>query len=341
MPAGILVFELDLGLGGVNVHVDGGGVYGEVEEVVGLFTFAQDVAIALHDCLVEVGVLHVAVVDEEVLQGSLFARRLGLPHKAAHGEEFVVDLHGQQLLTNGLGEERGDALAQGGGGQLQHLHVVVRQGEAHLRVGKRHVLQFGDDVAQLRLVALEKLAAGRDVEEEVAHGKVRPDGTRHLFLALHFAARQDEVRTIFVFGATRAQIHLGYGSNGGECLAAEAHGVEGKEVRRLSDLRGGVALECHVGIFGRHAAPIVDDLYQLSTCLAQHHLYVGGMRVDGIFEQLLDDRGGTLHHFAGSDLTRHGVGQQMYYIRHGSWVNAVVVTCSISFLVQEVYFKRK
>ena len=46
-----------------------------------------------------------------------------------------------------------------------------------------------------------------------------------------------------VFGTAGAQLYLGDGGNGGQCLATETEGVQGEEVGGVFDLRGGMALE--------------------------------------------------------------------------------------------------
>ena len=98
LPDGLLVFELDLGLGGVYVDVDARGVYVEVEEVGDLFALRYQVGIGLHHCLVEVGVAHVAAIDEEEAVGTLLAGTLGGTYAAADLDERGVDVDGEQLL---------------------------------------------------------------------------------------------------------------------------------------------------------------------------------------------------------------------------------------------------
>jgi hypothetical protein len=63
-----------------------------------------------------------------------------------------------------------------------------------------------------------------------------------------------------------------------------------------------VALEGHLHLGGRHAAAIVDhaqEFFAAAACLDPH---VARSCVDAVLHQLLDHRGGTLHHLAGGDL---------------------------------------
>ena len=57
----------------MNVHVDVRGVDGEVYEVRYLFAFGHESLVGGHNGFVEVGVLHVAAVDEEELSHAFLA----------------------------------------------------------------------------------------------------------------------------------------------------------------------------------------------------------------------------------------------------------------------------
>jgi len=61
-------------------------------------------------------------------------------------------------------------------------------------------------------------------------------------------------------------------------------------------------LKGHPGIDGSHTGSVVDDLDQGLAGILDDDLDVGGSGVNGILDQLLDDRSGTLDHLTGSDL---------------------------------------
>jgi len=61
-------------------------------------------------------------------------------------------------------------------------------------------------------------------------------------------------------------------------------------------------LKGHPRINGSHAGSVVDDLDQGLTGILDDDLDVGGSGVNGILNQLLDDRSGALDHLTGSDL---------------------------------------
>ena len=53
---------------------------------------------------------------------------------------------------------------------------------------------------------------------------------------------------------------------------------------------------------GGDAAAVVDDLDQLDTATTDRHPDPGGAGIDGVFDQLLDDRNRALDHLPGGDL---------------------------------------
>src|SRR5262249_30754488 len=81
---------------------------------------------------------------------------------------------------------------------------------------------------------------------------------------------------------------------------AERRDVE--QVFGVLDLGSGVAFEGEHGVVAHHAAAIVGEVDELAA--AAFHLHAHAMRagVERVLEQLLDDAGRPLHHFARGDL---------------------------------------
>ena len=103
------------------------------------------------------------------------------------------------------------------------------------------------------------------------------------------------------------QLHLCNGSDGSQRLAAEAHGVDGKEVVGLVNLRGGVTFKADSGIAVAHAAAVVNHLYQRAAGILHYQLNLGGPSVQRILQQLLYGRGRPVHHLAGRNLIGHTI----------------------------------
>ena len=62
-----------------------------------------------------------------------------------------------------------------------------------------------------------------------------------------------------------------------------------------------MAQECGAGILRGHAAAVVGDPKEGHAAVADLDGDFGGTGINGIFQQLLDHRGGALDHLAGGD----------------------------------------
>ena len=80
----------------MDIDIDRTRIDVQIDEIIGLGTFGNKILIALHDSLVEIGMLHEAVVDKEILQRAFLASRVRLTDEAFDREQFVIDAHGQQ-----------------------------------------------------------------------------------------------------------------------------------------------------------------------------------------------------------------------------------------------------
>ena len=88
----------------------------------------------------------------------------------------------------------------------------------------------------------------------------------------------------------------------GKRFAAEAEGGQAIEVLERRQLRGRVPLHRERQVGGGDAAAVVDDLDQLDAAALDRDADAGRAGVDGVLDQLLDDRDRALDHLAGGDL---------------------------------------
>jgi hypothetical protein len=68
-------------------------------------------------------------------------------------------------------------------------------------------------------------------------------------------------------------------------------------------------IQAQARILGIHAVTVVLDANQLLTAVFGGNRDADRASVDCILDELLDDRGGPLDHFAGGDLIREVVGK--------------------------------
>ena len=84
LPDSLLVLELNLCFGGMNVDINRGRADFEVYEIRYVRTIGYQSVVGLHDGLMEIGVLHEAPVDEEVFVGTFPSGCLGFGGKAGN-----------------------------------------------------------------------------------------------------------------------------------------------------------------------------------------------------------------------------------------------------------------
>ena len=68
----------------------------------------------------------------------------------------------------------------------------------------------------------------------------------------------------------------------------------------------------------RKARAVVVHLHALRAALLERHLDLRGARIEGVFEQFLEHRGGPFHHLAGRDLADQKPGQDADVAHAGS-----------------------
>ena len=297
-----VVLEFDLRLGRVDVDVDGVRVRLQEDEVGGRDPVRDHFFVGLHHSLVEIGAAEVASVDEEVLVAEGLAGGVGAADEAAHAHLGGVGRQVHDVSDHVVAEQVEDAEFLGFGFfQDKEFAAVVGEGEGDLRARERHAGELFQDVLQLDVVALEELAAGRGVVEEVAYGEIGAHGgcdRGRLGLAegahAHFGAR-------FVLLAAGAEGHFRHGGDAGQRLASEAVGEDLFEVFGRGDLGGGVPLEAEHGIDRAHAAAVVDDLQQGAAGVGHDHGDLGRAGIDGILHQLLHHGRRPLYDLARGD----------------------------------------
>jgi hypothetical protein len=104
-------------------------------------------------------------------------------------------------------------------------------------------------------------------------------------------------------------MELGHRRDGGQRLAAKAHGGDLLQVLQAADLAGGVAPQRDRKFLARNAGAVVLDRHQPHAAGQQPHRDLGGAGVQRVVDQLAHHRRGPLHHLAGGDLADQLVGQ--------------------------------
>ena len=298
--------ELDLRLRRVDVHVDGGVGELEIDHAGREAPDQQGVLIGLLHRRLQKLRADKAPVAEEVLGGAVAAARRGGGHEARDGHIPVLQRDGQQILRHLAPQQGVDAglrLPVAGGKEL--LLPVADEAHGDLRSAEGAAQRRLHAGGGLGPVGFQKLKPRRGVEENALHGHDRALRAAGLGHVLDVASGQGDVGAAVVPAAAGGELHLAHGGDGGQRLAAKAHGADGLEPGLIVQLGGSVPQKGDARVLRRHAAAVVADADIGGPAVAQLHRHGVGARVEGVLHQLLDDGGGPLDHLAGGDHVRH------------------------------------
>lgn len=200
---------------------------------------------------------------------------------------------------------------------------VLDQGEAHQGIGQRRHREVVLDVGELGFLGAEKFLSGGDVEEQLSHldggAAGSPGGFYvHQFAAEHYQLGGLAVAVLLLPGGEGEPAHA---RDARQCLTPETHGGDGAEVGGFLDLGGGVALQAEQGVIATHSESVVGDPDQAPSARLHLHGDARCAGIEGVFDQLLHDAGGTLHHLASGDLVGDLLGQKANAVHgRGAWI---------------------
>ena len=292
------VAEADLDLGRVHVHIDAQRVDLDIERIHRLLLAVQHVFVGAAGRVREHLVTHEAAVDVAELLVGPRARRIRQARTAGDGDRAHAVAHrhrfGEELFAQHVGQAAGQGLLQrvgviriGRGGQrgapLLHQLAFVPDGEAHVGPGQRVAAHGFDAVGQFGGVGLEELAPrGRGEEEflDLDRGAHAAGGRAQL------AAARIEQEGAGLLRRAREQGHFRHRGDGGQRLAAEAHGGDRFQVVQVGDLAGGVAAQGDGQFFLRNAAAVVLHRDQAHAAGQQAHGDLAGAGIERVVHQL-------------------------------------------------------
>jgi hypothetical protein len=165
------------------------------------------------------------------------------------------------------------------------------------------------NIALLRLPALQEFAAHRGVEKQVLHGHLGAGGAAATWESLEVPALGHHPET--AFGPRRPgqnfqTAHLG---DAGQGLSPKTQGGDAQQIFFPADFAGGVAQERQGGLFRGHAPAVVHHPEEAPPPFLDLHGDVPGPGVQGVFHQLLYHRPRPGDHFPRGD-ERRGLGLQ-------------------------------
>ena len=300
------IAEAHLDLGRVHVHVDPVRCDVDAQHIARLPRTMQHVLVGRAHAMPDQPVAHMAAVDVGVLQICPRPRRLGQPDPAADQQRPHLHLDRPARSDEIRPQHVAHTLFGCGGAQLLDQLALVPDRESDVRMHQRVAPHGFEAVAQLGRVGLEELAPRRGGEEQLAHLDRGAGGAGRRG---HLAGAGVDAPGVCALGGAAGDRQLGHRADGGQRLAAKAHGGDLLQVAERADLAGGVAAQGQRQLVLGDARAVVLDHDGAHAARAQAHGDLRGAGVQRVVQQFAHDRGGTLDHLAGRDLADQLVGQ--------------------------------
>ncbi len=185
--------------------------------------------------------------------------------------------------------------------------AVVRDGEAYIRSRQCNTAHHFDAVTIFRLLGLEEFATGGRVEIQVLYidrGAFGPgSGAGCVRIMALYLPGMGGVR------GAGGQCQLRDRGNRGQRLAAEPKRGDVLKVMQTGDLGRRVTRQRQRHLFWRNTAAVVDDRDSLHAAGFQSYRQLSSTGIEGVFQQLLDNRRWSFDDLAGSDLGDQLVGK--------------------------------
>jgi hypothetical protein len=164
---GTRIAEADLGLGRMDIHVDGARVEFDEHRVGRMTRTVQHVGVRLAQGMRQQAVAHEAAIDEAVLGVASGTREGRLRHETGDADLARIGLDRARVLHEFVAEQRTHAGRHVGGRQPLREPAVVLQLECHLRYRQRNAAEHVVAVAVLGLFGTQEFPPRRGVVIEV------------------------------------------------------------------------------------------------------------------------------------------------------------------------------
>ena len=138
----------------MDIHINVARIHIEVEKIGHLLAHGNEALVGLHHSFVEIGMLHIAPINKEILVRTFFACCLRFAHKSRNFTHHCVDVEGQKVLIEPLSKDVNDALPWHACTQIKQECGAVAQGEVDVGVDQGNAFKGRDDVVELGGVRL-------------------------------------------------------------------------------------------------------------------------------------------------------------------------------------------
>ena len=279
------------------VDVDTCRIHLKFQEIAWLRLAGNERFVAIHYSLMEVGMTHVAPVDNKILQRIPSACIFRTGDITVNLYQRGVNIYREEMRVEIILPYIHDALLERTPTQI-HLAGAEIDTHADIVVDQCQTLKLPHYIRNLHIIRLQELPTRRHIEEYVLHHDVDPTVAGTWFLSLHDRGIYEHAGAQLHLIGARLYLHLGYCAYRGQCLSAKPHRTQGEEIICRAYLGSGMTLESHPGIRLAHTLAIVNHLYQRASGILYEYLYISSTGIHSILHKLLDDRRGTLDHLS-------------------------------------------
>ncbi len=303
LPDELLFAEPDLGLGGMDVHVDAVRRQFDEQDRRRVRARRHHRTKAIHDRPAQQTVANVPAVYEQILRLARCSLLLRVRHVTADAHavglrldlDKAVDERGAEQLVRALAKRPDRRHADG-------LAAIVHEAERDARVRKRVVRHEVGDVKALGRVALQELPSRGHVEEQVLDRDLGTAGPCDVAHGSEPSTVDRELRASDLRVRPCRERQFRDGRDRRQRLAAEPERRDRHQVLGGPQLAGRVALECKDRVVARHAFAVVRDAHEAAACACDLDLDAGGAGIERVLDELLCDGGGAFDDFARGDL---------------------------------------
>ena len=170
----------------MNIHVNRFGINGEIQKIIGLLISRNQFFVARHNGFMEIGMTHKSAIHKHELQIIALAGSFRLANKSGDTHQRRVGAQRHQMLVHLHAPYCSNTLLKRAAHIFAEQFIVVGKREIHLMIHQSQFLIFPNDIAQLYLIAFQKLSTSRHIKKDVSNHKIGTFRTHIHLLAFAF-----------------------------------------------------------------------------------------------------------------------------------------------------------
>ena len=193
--------------------------------------------------------------------------------------------------------------------RLEHLPGIVMEGERYVRSRHSEAAHGVFGMPELGAGGAQELAAGRNVEEEIAHLHRRAELRRGGLDGRDHPPVDPHPRPTRGVPWPTRELDSRHRGDARQRLPAKPHARDAIQIVERCDLAGRMARERESELAGGNTESVVAHPDQTGSSRFELDVNRRRIRIERVLDELLDHRRGALHDLPGRDLVRQHPGQ--------------------------------